>query len=35
MIQTQATYHIALKGTIPAGGTYLIRGKQYADYNLP
>lgn len=35
VIQTQATYHIALKGTIPAGGTYLIRGKQYADYNLP
>lgn len=26
-----ATYHLALEGKIPAGGTYLIRGKQYTD----
>ena len=25
------TYHLALEGVIPAGGTYLIRGKQYTD----
>ena len=24
-------YHLALEGIIPAGGTYLIRGKQYTD----
>ena len=24
-------YHLALSGMIPAGGTYLIRGKQYTD----
>lgn len=24
---------LALKGTIPAGGTFLIRGKQYAEYD--
>lgn len=34
-IQTQATYHLALKGIIPSGGTYLIRGKRYTDDNLP
>ena len=27
--------HLALKGKIPANGTYLIRGKQYRDYNDP
>lgn len=26
-------YHLALDGKIPAGGTYLIRGKQYCDFN--
>lgn len=26
-------YSIALHGTLPAGGTFLIRGKQYAKYN--
>ena len=26
-------YHLALEGKIPAGGTYLIRGKQYCDVN--
>lgn len=25
------TYHLALEGKIPAGGTYLIRGKQYTS----
>ena len=30
----QATYHLALKGKIPAGGTYLVRGKKYADKSL-
>ena len=25
------TYHLALEGIIPGGGTYLIRGKQYTD----
>ena len=25
------TYHLELEGKIPAGGTYLIRGKQYTD----
>ena len=25
------TYHLALEGVIPAGGTYLIRGKQYTN----
>lgn len=34
-IYTQATYHVALRGKIPAGGTYLIRGFKYADENLP
>lgn len=24
-------YHLALEGVIPAGGTYLVRGKQYTD----
>lgn len=26
-------YSLALDGKIPAGGTYLVRGKQYADFN--
>ena len=26
-------YHLALEGKIPAGGTYLIRGKQYASFD--
>lgn len=26
-------YSLALTGIIPAGGTYLIRGKQYSDFN--
>ena len=26
-------YHLALKGRVPAGSTYLIRGKQYAPLN--
>ena len=30
-----ATYHLALSGVIPAGGTYLIRGAKVADENLP
>ena len=34
-VYTQATYHIPLKGKLPAGGTYLVRGKQYADPNSP
>ena len=34
-VYTQATYHIPLKGKLPAGGTFLIRGKQYADPNSP
>lgn len=34
-IVTQAVYHLALKGTIPAGGTYLVRGKRYTQDNLP
>ena len=25
------TYHLALSGVIPAGGTYLVRGKQYTE----
>ena len=25
------TYHLALDGKIPAGGTYLVRGKKYSD----
>ena len=29
------TYHLALSGVIPAGGTYLIRGAKVADPNLP
>ena len=29
------TSHLALTGEIPAGGTYLIRCKQYSDFNDP
>lgn len=29
----QVVYHLALTGTIPAGGTYLITGKRYAQDN--
>lgn len=32
---TQQVYHLALDGIIPAGGTYLIRGKQHADFDEP
>jgi len=28
-------YHLALTGTIPAGGTYLIRGAKKAEFNDP
>lgn len=28
-----SVYRLALHGAIPAGGTYLIRGKKYADYD--
>ena len=31
----QATYHLKLSGVIPAGGTYLIRGKKYTKEDLP
>lgn len=30
---TCSEYSLALSGIIPAGGTYLIRGKQYSDYD--
>lgn len=29
------TYHLALKGTIPAGGTFLIRGAKKAEFDDP
>ena len=32
---TQATYHVPLRGKLPAGGTYLIRGAKYTDPDLP
>lgn len=32
-INEQVTYHLPLVGTIPAGGTYLIVGKEYANLN--
>lgn len=28
-----AVYSLALEGAIPAGGTFLVRGKQYADFD--
>ena len=31
----QQTYHLPLTGIIPAGGTYLIRGKEHASINDP
>lgn len=34
-IYTQATYHLPLKGKLPAGGTFLVRGKQYTDLDSP
>lgn len=32
-IDEQVVYHLPLTGTIPAGGTYLIVGKEYSDVN--
>lgn len=32
-INEQVVYHLPLTGTIPAGGTYLIVGKEYSDIN--
>jgi hypothetical protein len=29
------TYHLALKGMIPAGGTFLIRGAKKAEFDDP
>ena len=33
--ETPKVYHLALTGTIPAGGTYLIRGAKKAEFNDP
>jgi hypothetical protein len=34
-VVSQATYHLPLKGKLPAGGTYLVRGFKYTDSSLP
>lgn len=32
-VEDVTVYHLELRGVIPAGGTYLIRGKQYSDFD--
>ena len=33
--EVPTTYHLALKGTIPAGGTFLVRGAKKAEFDDP